>query len=194
MVSVFPSSGQTANVGAMSEHFDVVSIRASDPKSEVFSVKPVPDDFSVQGATVVYLLQYAYDLSPKQILHAPAWARTTRFDLKAKVVQDRVGAAKLGWEAGQAILRKRLRNLLAERCHLQAELAKKSLPVYFLDISKGGPKLKVSSEDVGYTAGRGLIHCSNTSMSDLAYMLSGWADRIVVDRTGLSGGYAFELK
>jgi uncharacterized protein (TIGR03435 family) len=144
----------------------------------------------VTGATLKYLVEVAYDLHDFQI-QAPGWINSARFDIIAKVIDP--AHTPDGWDERQDLLRIRLKSLLADRFQLQAHPIDKTLPVYGLVVAKPGPKLRPSTTDTGYTAGRGLLACTNTPMAYLASMLSDQLDRIVLDQTHMDGGYAFTL-
>jgi uncharacterized protein (TIGR03435 family) len=82
------------------------------------------------------------------------------------------------------------------------------MPVYALTVAKGGPKLKASTEKEGgnplvpaHAGGSesegGHLVFRGESMREFAWALSRTAatgDRVVVDQTGLSGGYDFDLR
>jgi len=146
------------------------------------------------GAPLKFLIQYAYDLHGFQIEGAPSWMTSTRFDVLAKVVTPSTPAQSQDWEASQKLLRARLQSLLADRFKLSAHKGTMEMPVYALVVAKGGPKLEASNNNTGLSSRRGQFVCSNSSMSDLASMLSGEMDRMVLDQTRLTGGYKFTLK
>jgi uncharacterized protein (TIGR03435 family) len=104
-------------------------------------------------------------------------------------------------------LRLMLQTLLADRFKLVAHRELKQEPIYALVIAKGGPKLQKSAiaekdcaekpTDQADPAschvfdggmGRG-VHGQVLDMSDLARALSPFADRPVVNKTGLTGLY-----
>jgi uncharacterized protein (TIGR03435 family) len=62
-------------------------------------------------------------------------------------------------------------------------------------IAKGGSKLKPSAPDLppNLNNGRGHLSGKSAPIGDLAKMLAGRVNRVVVDKTGLSGNYDFEL-
>jgi uncharacterized protein (TIGR03435 family) len=116
-----------------------------------------------------------------------------------------------------------LRNLLANRFGLKVHREPRDTEVYDLVVGKGGPRLKENSAAAidgeshpplgasgadgfpvmpsGYTGlfvkalGHGLrVKCMRYAMGDLAEWLSGRLNRRVVDRTGLTGNYDFQLE
>ncbi len=77
------------------------------------------------------LVMQAYEMKPFQVT-APEWMTTQRFDILAKIPD---GATK---EQVPAMLRA----LLEERFKLVAHRENHELPVYSLEVAKGGPKFK----------------------------------------------------
>jgi uncharacterized protein (TIGR03435 family) len=189
-----PASQQQTSASAPATAFDVVSIKPSDPNNRDFAIKPQPNNFTMTGASLKFLIQVAYDLHDFQIEGAPAWMSSARFDILAKVEPPSTPAESQDWDARQKLLQLRLQSLLADRFKLRAHKGTKEMPVYGLVVAKGGPKLQASTKNTGYTSGRGQFICSDTSMDDLASMLSGEMNRSVLDLTKLTGGYAFTLK
>ena len=196
MVVLIPAPQQqnSASVAVPTTAFDVISIKPSDPNSRSFTIKPEPNSFTMTGASLKFLVQYAYDLHGFQIEGAPAWMTSARFDILAKADPPSTPAQSQDWEAGQKLLRARLQSLLADRFKLSAHKGKMEMPVYGLVVAKGGPKLEASTTNTGFSTGRGQFVCSDSSMDDLASLLSGDMDRMVLDQTKLTGGYKFTLK
>jgi uncharacterized protein (TIGR03435 family) len=99
-----------------------------------------------------------------------------------------------------------LQSLLAERFKLRIRRETRELPIYALVINKGGPRLQSNQEQLpwnltraeGNEQHRGRVNhltFENESMPDFAAVLSTLlaVGRFVVDKTGLSGIYDFEL-
>jgi uncharacterized protein (TIGR03435 family) len=93
-----------------------------------------------------------------------------------------------------------LQKLLAERFKLAFHREKKELPVYAIVVGKNGPKLTKSASDPNglpglFLRGLGLLPATNANILDLAGLLQSVVlERPVVDQTGLSGRFDFELK
>jgi uncharacterized protein (TIGR03435 family) len=89
----------------------------------------------------------------------------------------------------------RLRSLLADRFGLTIHRETTEQPVYALVAAKGGPKLKESAEGANFVrGGRGSITGQSVGLRMLVLNLSNVLDRQVIDKTGLTGSYDFELK
>ena len=179
--------------------FDVVSVKPSDPKVLTIQIRPGKDSFTMTGASLRFIIQNAYDLQGFQIESAPAWINSARFDIFAKMDAPSTefpsaGARSQEWDAEQKLIEVRLQSLLADRFKLRVHKGTKEMPVYDLAVAKGGPKLEKSTENKGSRSGRGEFICSDSSMEDLASLLSSSLNRTVVDKTGLTDSYKFSLK
>jgi uncharacterized protein (TIGR03435 family) len=103
-----------------------------------------------------------------------------------------------------------LRRVLAERFGLRFHRESREMPVYALTAAKGSASLqsvdpeKAKEREVDtpfgrqkgvvQMGGRGLYLATAASMADFADSMSTVLDRPVLDRTGLSGHYAIELR
>ena len=96
-----------------------------------------------------------------------------------------------------------IQKLLVDRFQLKFHTEKKELPVYAMVVAKGGPKLTVSAADpnafpgIGFGREPGVISLvgRNTGLNGVANGLqSNILDKPVVDRTGLTGRYDFQLR
>jgi uncharacterized protein (TIGR03435 family) len=128
--------------------FEVVSIKPRTPGTFGGSFGPRGNTFSMSGATLRTLLMYAYrgntPLLASQIISAPNWWETERFDLQAKA--DCSGGPISGNQ-----LQLMVQSLLEDRFQLKAHLETRELPMYNLVVGKDGPKIK-RSEDQTPTA------------------------------------------
>jgi uncharacterized protein (TIGR03435 family) len=101
-------------------------------------------------------------------------------------------------------LEKMLQTLLADRFKLVVRHVTKEVPGYALSPAKGGPKLKTSAAEEQPVMGvrrhadpNGQIADTMTGrkmeMRDLAFLLVMTTHRPVIDRTGLTGQFDFDL-
>jgi uncharacterized protein (TIGR03435 family) len=191
--------------------FDVVSIkRNTDGAGVGTGARRLPDgSFTATNLTARQLLQTAYVLQPAQVVGAPAWIDDERYDIEAKPAQNVTSEQARGM----------LRAMLADRFKLRSHAETRELPVYALVHVRSdrrlGPGVKETPpEECAKPAdlsGRGLLPCDviqsgagmlnsrATTMESLASVLMNMAgttgiDRIVVDRTGLTGRYQFQLR
>jgi uncharacterized protein (TIGR03435 family) len=210
-------SGVALFIVILSSSWRVVSAQSptgvpTDLKFEVATLKPSqplqPNDggpFGIRSAPggVRYLagqcplnimLTVAFHIKTDQILGAPAWIASDRFDMNAKA------------EKPSTIdeLHMMLINLLVERFHMKFHMEKKELPLYALSVDKDGPKLP-NKHDGPEESGRTWIdvevkrfpqatwHATYSPMSYFVFRLSQIMDRPVVNLTNLPGTYDFDL-
>ena len=98
------------------------------------------------------------------------------------------------WVAGQRLMEARLRSLLVGRFELRTHMDTKDMQAFSLIISGTSARRNSSTKDDGYSAGRGALRCTSTSMADLEGILSSVLGKPLFDRTGLSGSYQFILR
>ena len=147
-----------------------------------------------------------------QIVGLPAWAETDRFDVQAKP-EDQSRDVPL------EEMRSMVRGMLEDRFQLKAHREMRELPIYNLVVAKS-EKLKLSQDQTpvdpaapktpspsGPARGsfRNLGKPSPTALTlvlsgtavrvdEFMGMLGQYADRPLIDKTGLSGLYDFELQ
>jgi uncharacterized protein (TIGR03435 family) len=172
------------------------------PEFEVATIKPATPDrpgkgfmvrgrqFSTVNTTLGDLITFAYGIHAKQIIGAPAWVDTEKFDLAAQPN----GEGQPNDKQWKAMIQK----LLADRFKLAFHREKKELSVYAIVVGKNGPKL-TKSESTGnlpglFFRGLGNLPAVNATMADFAgVMQSAVLDRPVVDQTGITGRWDFTL-
>jgi uncharacterized protein (TIGR03435 family) len=157
-----------------------------------------------------------FGLRDNQIIGAPNWATTYLYAIEGKM--DPSVAIELGKLSPiqQNLARAHmLQEMLADRFKLKAHPENREGPVYYLVIAKKGPKLKLATPGETYpTSGFGgalPYHAGNVAMAQsepgstkrlglgapmerLTETLSAWLHCPVIDKTGLTGKYDFELQ
>lgn len=191
---------------------------AQQPRFEVASVKPgatreIGGSYTYpggrvafRGCTLHYLVMLAYDLQEFQIAGAADWMTTERFDIDATVPPDSASSrsnpslAKSPMNDEQRLM---LRSLLAERFGLKIRQDTAEGPAYVLATNGKALKMTDAKDKAAYTwsgsiAGGALsgdgMRGVNETMPDLAHRLSRYVGRPVLDRTGLSGSFDFEVR
>ncbi|HEY3839585.1 MAG TPA: TIGR03435 family protein [Bryobacteraceae bacterium] len=170
----------------------------SHPTFEVAAIKPNSSGDRHSGTdgwqgrivftnlTLQALIAQAYRVSPFQVT-GPDWLATERFDIEAKYPEK----AKPGDR------QQMLRSLLEDRFKLAAHHESKELPGYALIVAKTGFKLTRSEggdNDTQHSGGRiQRLTAKSTTIASLAILLSRYIGQPVVDKTGISGAYDFEL-
>lgn len=188
--------------------FEVVSIKPSDPLSNNMHMGVGKGGgFEAGGVTLRLLIQQAYDVRNFQILGGPGWIDTDKYDIITKDEAKGPSEADLGKMTDAARDEFRLRLLgklqavLADRFQLKVHRETKELPVYELTVAKGGSRLQEAADDGGGSNlsmgraddGKSQITAKHFPIANLARFLSGQVGRTVIDKTGLSGKYNFQL-
>jgi bla regulator protein blaR1 len=184
---------------------------ATQVKFEVASIKPSASDFvgmfsrylpggglRITGATLQILISIAYGLHPFQISGGPKWIDADRFDIDARLT-----TSDAALPANPALTREDqrnaaegLRSLLADRFLLTFHQETREQSLFALVVAKRGPKLQDSTESESFIrkAGRGSIKGQAVALQLLVVNLANELGQPVIDKTGLTGKYTFELK
>ena len=183
------------------DSFEVATIKPTTPDSRARFIRMQrANRFYATGFTLQALVAAAYSLTPRAISGGAAWTDTDRYDILASTPGDT--QPKLDEQMTM------LRKLLTDRFQLTFHREPKELPVYPLTVAKGGIKLKESTAPPGelpylintiFPEEKGGVHvmlpARNATMAQFTAMLQrGVLDRMVLDKTGLSGTYDFELE
>jgi uncharacterized protein (TIGR03435 family) len=189
-----------------------IATRPTFDEFEVASIKPTPpgvlgrwirmlstNEFAAKNHAPKTLIAAAYDLNPQAIMGGPAWVESDRYDIVARTP----GGVRPTLNEQMSMLRK----LLADRFGLAFHREEKEMRVYALVVARGGPKLKESrlSPDVPPQGPPPLIFVASpqvvrlpgrsATMAEFASVLQRTAlENPVLDRTGLSGRYDFDLE
>jgi len=166
-----------------------------------------PGRFLVRSKTVHSLIVLAYgkdcDLFTFDLLSGgPSWIRSERFDIEALIPEGTPAYTSRQFIKGDAPkLQEMLKNLLEDRFKLVMHRDMKEMPGYFLTI-KGKAKLTASKE--GDPPRDGLTHPpedptmhlvgGKATMTDLALWLGRLTGRPVLDRTGITGEFNYDVK
>jgi uncharacterized protein (TIGR03435 family) len=170
--------------------FEVAVVKLSAPDARGRGMRIQGGNFATLNMSLADLMTFAYDVHLHQIVGAPEWFAKERYDITAK--QEGEGTPS------QDQWRIMLRKLLVERFQLALHRDKQELPVYTLNLAKGGSKISKSDAKNETPAvifrGPGSVSLNNVSMADLSKLFQNAAlDRPVVDQTGLPGRYDFSL-
>ncbi|HXE08728.1 MAG TPA: TIGR03435 family protein [Acidobacteriaceae bacterium] len=160
------------------------------------------DRVVLRDATIADLISFAYKVDPSDIYGGPTWIAFDRFDINAT-------RARMSTTTAASQL---LRGLLAERFHLAAHTDTRPLPAFVLSLGKAN-KMKAAADATDNSGcqyqrqtanaadsekGMTRFTCHNTTMASFADFLhdvaSPWLNRPVTDKTGLKGGWDFEIK
>ncbi|SPE34581.1 conserved exported hypothetical protein [Candidatus Sulfopaludibacter sp. SbA3] len=182
VASVKPASAPIATVNAYSEGYNA-GARAALAS---FGLRISGQRVRVTDNTLRDLVRLAYQVKEYQI-SGPPWITTEKYEIDAMMPS--------GAKASQAP--EMLRTLLEQRFHLVLRRESRNSAVYALVLAKGGPKMTAVTGPAGRTvfAGSitGRVHANAASVATFAELLAKASDRPVVDMTGLTGLYNFDL-
>lgn len=175
------------------------------PSFEVATIKPTPPDqqgkgiqvqgshFRTRNTSLSDLITFSYGLQQKQIIGAPDWVQTDKWDIEAQ--PDVPGVPN----RNQVMMM--IQKLLADRFQLKFHKDSKELSAYVLTASKTGNKMTKGDQD-SPLPGLGFTNLSpvtlvvrNATMDDFAHFLQQLVlDKPVVDQTGLTEKWNFMMK
>src|SRR5689334_15833220 len=129
-------------LGAQSNgQFGAVSIKPNK-SGQSSDTNTSPGRLSLVSVTPLSLLMRAFGVQERQIIGAPSWVSTERYD----VIAVTGGADRLTDKERQPFLQA----MLAERFQLRFHRETRPLRVYSLQVSKGGPKLPIHTGSGDY--------------------------------------------
>lgn len=205
LLSASASQGQSPSSTAERMSY-VASIKPDEAlDARTFSEYAPGGRLTATAVTVSDLLRIAYRIQPYQMVRAPAWISTRRYDINAKV-EDIPAPSQ------QALLQV----LLRDRFKLAVHHETRELPIFALVVARSdgklGPQLKASAFDcAAYFAGPhsppepdrtpncatrigiGALFAKAIPMPQLATGLAPLVSRFTVDKTGLAGSFDVEL-
>ena len=187
--------------------FEVASVKPNTSGDGRVLMSPQPGGrLNLVNVPLRLMIRYAYRVQDFQVVGGPDWLSTARFDVVAKAE---------GGNPSQEDLQLMLRSLLADRFKLVVRPDKREMPTYSLVPARAdgktaaqlrksdancGPATAPSAPPApgqlpscGSMLGFGNLKARGSTMAALASTLSTFAGRIVVDRTGLAGGYDVDL-
>ncbi len=187
--------------------FEVASIKPAQPSPLNQMWIRMNADAGMLRYTNVSLrdcIRVAYRVKDFQV-QGPDWIGSARFDITAKLPD---GSSK-------DQIPEMLQSLLADRFKLALHRETKEHPIYALVVAKGGPKLTPAEAAAGDAPApaanpskdgvpRGAmmmlidpagmhLRASSATLANLAEMISHVCERPVVDSTGITGQYDFDL-
>ena len=174
--------------------FEVATIKPSDPSKPGWGITVDRSGvFHTHNTTLNDLIKFAYDMHPKQVVGAPAWADSDKFDIEGK--PDKPGMPTVNQ------MKAMLQKLLTDRFALISHKDKKELSAYAITIAKGGPKIKKEETAAIPVPGYGGLpqrgfNARNTTLAEFASVMQAqFMDLPVIDQTGLGDTrYSFVVK
>ena len=198
---------------AWAQTFDVVSIKPrTGPRVRFLpDVAAAPDRYSAPDTTLMNMISFAYEIEAPQIEGGPDWLKTSRFEVNAKAP----GAAS------RSDLRLLVKAMLTDRFQLKTHIETRELPIYALVVARGDRRPAAGLQPASEDACKALadparrtddqvpcgvlratpeeIMAAGIGMAQLARILPVMGvmtgvDRVVVDKTGLTGRFAFRIR
>jgi uncharacterized protein (TIGR03435 family) len=170
--------------------FEVATIRPGDPtRRRLYSIRST--EVLTVSTTVNDLITFSYGVHVRQIVGAPAWVESDKFDI--------TGKPEGGGQPNPVQFKRMLQKLLSDRFRLAFHREKKEFAAYALVVAKNGPKLTPSTASSPIPnlipRGPGNLPAGNVTMGEFAGNLQNTVvDRPVVDQTGLEGRFDFQLQ
>jgi uncharacterized protein (TIGR03435 family) len=185
---------------AASATIEFATIKPSDPRAQGHRFRVTGRRFETTNTSLNDLISFAYGLHATQIIGAPDWVRSDRFDLTLQAGADPMS---------ETLWTGMLQKYLTESFQLSFHRDTRDLPLYVLSIGRSGSRLTLSEADpnrllelsitLGSTnaanANLAAISATNATVADLAGVLQ----RVVLewpveDQTGIAGKFDFSLK
>ena len=178
--------------------FDVVSIRPNATNGRLY-YKSFSTRFTATNMTAKQLLLLSRRIQSFQLSGGEGWFSSQGFDIEAKT--DR----PVNWAEMQLMLQ----SLLEDRFRLTIRHQTREAPIYMLVPGKGGVKIKLSSDQTLWTGdhpnepgttganmdiSEGSLSGDSIPMAMFVSFLSQQVGRTVINKTGLTGRYAIELR
>lgn len=206
-------AGQAQNTPA----FEVVSVKPSAAQNDQTASFVQPGArYTAINVTLRMLVKTAYGVHDDQIAGGPSWIDTERFDVTAKAEGNPPG------NVFRDQARLMLRQALADRFKLVLRTERREIPIYALVVARdderfgpqltrsdasecsGAPKVvptapNAPEPNVPMPCGSGFSRAAHVAargmeFSTLVTSISSWADRLVLDRTGLTGKFDWDLQ
>jgi uncharacterized protein (TIGR03435 family) len=175
-------------------------VREKRAEFEVASIRPAKDDgdhdsetnkgfFRTHNLTLKRLIARAYAVDTRQIFGGPNWMDSDSYDITARI------PAEFAQQTREKVP-EMIQSLLADRFQLIIHREPREVSGYALVVAKKGPKMeRAKPEETGSHADSNNTHLTakNVTMEAFANHLSRDIGKLVVDKTGLTGGFNFEL-
>ena len=202
-----PDADKTSSDSAVkAPEFDVASVKEDKSEDGRSKYMATPDGITMTNVPLKVMIAEAYGINQEFISGGPGWIDSTGYDLTAKVAAEDVPKLKQLTQAERWAM---VQPLLEERFKLKVRVQRKIVPVYELRVIKSGTKLTPSAPGSPNAAkaeapgapSRGRMFMGpghfighavgmNILVANLAYVVH----RPIVDKTGLTSTYDFDVK
>lgn len=216
-LSIAPLLAQTTTSNeAGKPAFEVATIKPNKTGADGASIRVQPGGrMTATNQTVRNLIRNAYNIQPYQFVGGPNWIDDDRFDIIAKMADADI--PENGMVPPYQMMA-RLQNLLADRFKLVVRRETREVPIFALVMARAdgklGPRIRVAEGECaerartgtppppGTPSGdrpcgtrftRGKVIAGATEIEALARNMSGLVQRVIIDKTGLTGRYDLDL-
>jgi uncharacterized protein (TIGR03435 family) len=187
--------GVTETLTITATEFEVADIKKSAPGAQQGGNPFKPGGrIDIQAMSIKDILPFVYDVDANMIVGIPKFLETDRYSIVAKPPT----------EVSMDALRVMLRNLFVERFKIVTHKEEQPVQVWVMTVSKRGLKMEKSSgagqgcKPGGFVNDMVSTTCKATTMAQFAEQFhrfaGGYLDHMVVDETGLTDSYDFEIK
>jgi uncharacterized protein (TIGR03435 family) len=206
-----------AETTAPALEYDVVSVKEYKFEGGSFSSNTswLPNGLSAMNIQLYVLINMAYGVDFYRISGGPDWAKRSYFQVQARMDDATVEALKkLPQEEAEAMRRRMLQAVLADRFKLTVRRETRLYPAYALVLAKGGSRLHEAAPEDPHadTTATATSHSSRgnmwgnsengvdvltgnaISLDALAGAVGGWVNAKVRNETGLKGVYDLKLR
>jgi uncharacterized protein (TIGR03435 family) len=198
LVAALPLSGPALAQAptATTPRFEAASVKRNTTADFVLGTPRFQGEtFTARQVAVEMLISNAYGIASKELIDGPRWiffaTGTDRFDVVAKAAPG----------SSQQDMQAMLRHMLEDRFKLRLRREKREMPVYLLTkMDPGGnlgPNLRPARDCAPKcegVAGNGYARGQGADWARVLQNITNFvADRRVIDQSGLSGKFDFEL-
>jgi uncharacterized protein (TIGR03435 family) len=201
--------------------FEVASVKANKSGDGNGNMRALPGGrVAATNMPVRPLITFAYMVAGYQLIGGPGWLATDRYDFIAKLEESATAVQPfIPGSTTPNAMQLALRHLLEDRFKLKVHRETREMDIYALVMARPGggpgPGLKPTTQDCskaveaprpgapapgapgqpfcGIAGSPGRVRFGGLPASSFATALSGPAGRMVVDRTGMTGSWDFEL-
>jgi len=195
-----------AQSAAPRPEFEVASIKLNKSGDlRAMIVPPGGGRFTATNIPFQFLITVAFQIKDFQLIGAPAWVRSERYDIEAKAAGN----------PGRDEVEKMVQTLLEDRLQFKFHRETKELPIYALVVAKAGKLHPAEGECPprpegppplpepgklptafcgGFFAFPGHLSGQKVPITQLLNLLSSFTGRNVIDKTNLTGKYDIDLQ
>ena len=191
--------------------FEAATIKPTSPEQKGTNARIAPTGLiNVAGMPLKQLMSLAWDLNSDELIDAPKWTETARFDLVGRAFPSTTATDQPPIEIDT--LRLMLRTFLIEQFQIKTHVENRPVSGYVLSapkprLTKADPASRTRCQE-GPAANSAdprnrnpilsrLITCQNMTMAQFAERLQSLANGYVrvpaIDATGLDGGWTFTV-